>query len=356
MEIAIIFLLLVIIALGIGLAFFLMRSQSQKPQGIQEEQLANLLNTTQQQTLQTLLQQLNRQQQSSEHQSGQVQNRLAETSKVVYTLQAKLAQLEEGNKRILDMSKGITELQNILQAPKLRGNRGEMWLEELLAQMLGRAHFKMQYAFKNGDICDAVIFLRDGLILPIDSKFSLENFKKMISIEDPVEQKTHEKLFISDIKKRIDEIAKKYIVPAENTLNFAFMYIPAENVYYQAFVEDKAGFELQRYAFERHVIPVSPNSIYPYLEIVLFGLRGLQIEQSARDIQQGLAGLSVDLQKFEKEYRLVGNNIRLAQQNFDASDKRFTTLEGKLLGMSQKEIPSSETTPLTETIHDNLDS
>ena len=239
---------------------------------------------------------------------------------------------------MLEMGKGITELQNILQAPKLRGNRGEIWLEELLTQMLGRPHFQMQYAFKSGEICDAVIKLRDGLLLPIDSKFSLENFKKMLNAEDPTEKKMQEKLFISDVKRRIDEIAKKYIQPAENTLNFAFMYIPAENVYYQAFIEDRAGNELQNYAFKNHVIPVSPNSLYPYLEIVLFGLRGLQIEQGAREIQQGLAGLNGDLTRFEEDYRKLGNNIRLAQQNFDSADKRLNTVQNKLETLNQREL------------------
>lgn len=344
MEIFLIIIVFLLAALTAGLVMVVVKN---KP-GMASDQLAGLLQSTQQQTLQTLLQQLNRQQESTEHQSGQLNNRLAETSKVMYGLQAKLAQLEEGNKRILDMSKGITELQNILQAPKLRGNQGEMWLEELLAQMLGKTHFKMQYMFKSGEACDAAILLRDGIILPIDSKFSLENFKKMINTENDIEKKQYEKQFTSDVKRRIDEIAKKYILPAENTLNFAFMYIPAENVYYQAFVEDRGGYELQKYAFERHVIPVSPNSLYPYLEIVLFGLRGLQIEQGARDIQQGLVGMAGELRKFEEDYRKVGNNLRLAQQNFELSDKRFNNVQNKLEGLSSKELAAAPTPLPTE--------
>ena len=343
MEILLIIIVVLLVLMSGVLGYVVIKNQT--PKGPSEEQLTALLQNAQQQSLNTLLQQLNRQQQSTEHQSGQINNRLAETSKAVYTMHAKLAQLEEGNKRILDMSKGITELQNILQAPKLRGNKGEMWLEELLSQMLGKTNFQMQYAFKNGDICDAVIFLRDGLLLPIDSKFSLENFRKMLATEEGPEQKSYEKLFVSDIKKRIDEIAKKYILPGEQTLSFAFMYVPAENVYYQAFVEDKGGFDLQKYAFERHVIPVSPNSIYPYLEIVLFGLRGLQIEQSARDIQQSLIGLSSDLSKFEDDFRKVGNNLRLAQQNFDSSDKRLSTVQNKLETASHKELAATTTLP-----------
>ena len=316
-------------------SFFVLRAikQTNQPQAQQEllQTLQSNFQQLNQQSLQTLLQQFNHQQETAERRTGQLQGNLQQ-------LQIKLAQIEEGNKRVLEMGKGITELQNILQAPKLRGNRGEIWLEELLTQMLGRPHFQMQYAFKSGEICDAVIKLRDGLLLPIDSKFSLENFKKMLNAEDPTEKKMQEKLFISDVKRRIDEIAKKYIQPAENTLNFAFMYIPAENVYYQAFIEDRAGNELQNYAFKNHVIPVSPNSLYPYLEIVLFGLRGLQIEQGAREIQQGLAGLNGDLTRFEEDYRKLGNNIRLAQQNFDSADKRLNTVQNKLETLNQREL------------------
>lgn len=327
-----------------GLVLVYLLKKNQQPIAPDQDMLQFLQNNLQQlnqQSLQTMLQQLNFQQETADRRSGQMQSSFQQ-------LHVKLTQLEEGNKRVLEMSKGITDLQNILQAPKLRGTRGEMWLEELLAQMLGRAHFQMQYRFKSGDICDAVIKLRDGMLLSIDSKFSLENFKKMLAAEDPSEQKSLEKLFISDIKQRIDEIAKKYIQPAEGTLGFAFMYIPAENVYYQAFIEDRAGAELQRYAFERHVIPVSPNSLYPYLEIVLFGLRGLQIEQSARDIQQGLIGLSTDLQRFEEDYRKVGTNIRLAQQNFELADKRLGGVHNKLGSLSSKELVGEQTLIIPE--------
>jgi DNA recombination protein RmuC len=339
MEIFAIVIIAFLAALIAGLVLLLIK----KPLPPSTPDILPALQQIQQQTVQTLLQQLNAQQQSQENNAGQLQNRMAETSKAVYTLQAKLAQLEEGNKRILDMSKGITELQDILQAPKLRGNQGEVWLENLLAQMLPRQHFKMQHRFKSGEICDAVITMPDGHLVPLDSKFSLENFRKMLAAENSDEQKLHEKTFVSDVKRRIDEISKKYILPDEGTLNFAFMYVPAENVYYQAFVEDKGGHNLQRYAFDKHVIPVSPNSLYPYLEIVLFGLKGLQIEQSARDIQQGLAGVLTDLKRFEEAYQKVGNNIRFAQQNFDAADKKLFSVQSKLSNLTAAELAPGQT-------------
>ncbi|HSI20254.1 MAG TPA: DNA recombination protein RmuC [Verrucomicrobiae bacterium] len=308
------------------------------------QELMQTVQLAQQQNLQIILEQLNQHRQSSENLSGQLHNRVAETGRVVYELQTRLAQLQENNKRILDMSQGIADLQNILQAPKLRGERGEIWLEELLTQMIPKQHISIQHRFKSGEVVDAAIKLRDNLLLPIDSKFSLENFKKMMDRENP-DAKQHEKLFVSDVKKRIDEISRKYILPTEGTLQYAFMYVPAENVYYQAFIEDKGGFNLTRYAFEHHVIPVSPNSLYPYLEIVMFGLRGLEIEQSAQEIQRGLVELHGDLSRFDEDYRKVGVHLKNAAGSFESSDKRLSKVQLKLGNLSKKEIAAGDPLP-----------
>lgn len=340
MELA---LIAVIVILAAAVAYLALRKPAGPNPEETEARLQSLIQQSAQQQLQTILQQLNQHQNLQQTSASNLHNRVAETGKAVYELQGKLAALAESQKRILDMSQGITELQNILQAPKLRGERGETWLEELLAQMIPRERFKIQHRFKSGEICDAVIFLRDNLILPIDSKFSLENFRKMTAAEDPAEQKLHEKAFTGDIKKRVDEIAKKYILPGEGTLSFAFMYVPAENVYYQAFVEDRGNNALQRYAFDKHVIPVSPNSLYPYLEIVLFGLRGLEIEKGAHEIQQNLVGLAKELGKFEDDYRKVGTHLRNAQGSFESADKRLTGVQNRLQSISAKEL--AEGTP-----------
>jgi DNA recombination protein RmuC len=331
-------LLIAVIALAGAVLYMVARKPSGPTAEETNAQFQALLQQSAQQQLATILQQLNQQQTLQQGHSSQLHARLSETGQAVSQLQAKLTSLEEGNKRILDMSRGITELQNILQAPKLRGEHGEMWLEELLAQMIPREHFKIQHRFKSGEICDAAILLRDNLILPIDSKFSLENFRKMASAEDAAEAKVHEKVFISDVKRRIDEIAKKYILPGEGTLSFAFMYVPAENVYYQAFVEDRSNNALQRYAFDKHVIPVSPNSLYPYLEIVLFGLRGMEIEKGARDIQQSIVGLQGDIGRFEEDYKKIGFHLKNAQNSFEISDKRLGVVQGKLSTIGAKQL------------------
>lgn len=305
-----------------------------KRSALPSSDLAQQLNHSLQQNMQTLLQQMTSQQRSQEHFSGQIHTQVSETTRAVSALQSKLSALEEGNKRLLDMSKSITELQNILQAPKLRGNQGEIWLEELIAEMIPRGNFETQYRFKSGEICDMVIKLRDNVLLPIDSKFSLENFKKMLEANDDTAEKTFAKAFAADTKRRIDEISKKYVLPDEGTLSFAFMYVPAENVYYQAFIEDKEGHQLQRYAFEKRVVPVSPNSLYAYLEIVLLGLRGLEIEKGAKAIQQGLGGLRGELARFAESYDKVGNNLRMAREHYKSGSKRLEKVDDKLSGLS----------------------
>ncbi len=330
-------LLAVIITAVVVAAILLVVLRRPKPEQNQNQELMQALQVAQHQNLQIILEQLNQHRQSSETQSSQLHNRVAETSHAVTQLQTRLIEIQESSKHLLEMGKGINDLQNILQAPKLRGERGEIWLEELLAQMIPRKHLEMQHRFKSGEVVDAIVKLRDDLILPIDSKFSLENFKKMIASEG-AEAKQFEKLFVADVKRRIDEIAKKYILPTEHTMQYAFMYVPAENVYYQAFIEDRGAQDLTKYAFERHVIPVSPNSLYPYLEIVMFGLRGLEIEQGAHEIQRGLAELHGDLGKFDEEYHKVGLHLKNAAGSFENSDKRLNKLQLKLGGLAKREL------------------
>lgn len=333
-----ILILAIVFSLILGGAILFISSK-EKARGAQERQFFDKLEQQNQAQLKTILDQFINQQRSLEHNTGQIGNRLLESSTVIKELQTKLAVLEENNRRILAMSKGMEELQNILQAPKLRGEKGEIWLEELLSQMLPKTSFNIQHKFKSGEICDAVILLREKLVLPIDSKFPLENFRKVFRAETDSEKKAFEKLFITDVKKRIDEISSKYILPDEHTLNYALMYVPAENVYYQAFIEDRGGFGLTHYALERHVIPVSPNSIYPYLEIILMGLKGLEIEQSALTIQQGILGLQGELVKFAESFRKVGQNLRIATNHFEQSDKRLIKIGNKLERIGGGEAP-----------------
>lgn len=255
--------------------------------------------------------------------------RLDSAAKVVGAVTDRLGKMEEANKRIYDIGKDISSLQDILKAPKLRGGLGEFFLADLLAQYFPREKFSMPYTFRSGEKVDAALHLADERIVPIDSKFPLENFKKMIETGDPREKKIAAKAFASDVKKRIDEIAR-YIVPDEGTMDFALLYIPAENVYYEVIVKDEESDGLCTYAFKKRVIPVSPNNFFVYLQTILMGLRGLQIERSAQDIQAGLVRLKGDFERFSEEFDVLGSHLTNANNKYDDARRRFDKIGIKL--------------------------
>lgn len=259
-------------------------------------------------------------------------SRMDNAAKVVNTVNSKLSKIEESNKRIYDVGKDISSLQELLKSPKLRGGLGEHFLGDLLAQIFPKEHYQLQYTFKSGAQVDAIINVQNGLIIPVDAKFPLENFKKMMEADEDdklVEQSR--KAFISDVKKRIDEIATKYILPDEGTLDFALMYVPAENIYYEMIINDptKSG-NISSYAFSKKVIPVSPNTFYIYLQTILIGLRGFQIEKKAGEILSSLSRLRGDFEKFGADFTLVGTHLGRAQNSFTNSEKRFTRFSDKL--------------------------
>ncbi len=277
-----------------------------------------------------------------EKQHGFVGDRLDTAAKAVNTVNSRLSKIEEGNKRIYDIGKDISSLQELLKAPKLRGGLGELFLNDLLAQILPQEHYTMQYTFSTGDTVDAVIHLRDKMI-PVDSKFPLENYKKMYETESEEERLNHRKAFANDVKKRIDEIASKYILPDEKTLDFALMYVPAENVYYEIIVkEQKNERNLSAYAFEKKVIPVSPNTFYIYLQTILMGLKGFQIEKQAGSILNSLTRLRGDFNKFEEEFSLVGKHIGHARNSYENSEKKLERFSNKLSQVETLGSPESE--------------
>lgn len=281
----------------------------------------------------------------SQRSQRSLNERLDSAGKIFNTVNSKITKLEESNKRIHDIGKDIASLQEILQAPKLRGSLGELFLGDLLAQIFPREHYTLQYAFQSGEKVDAVIHLRDRLMVPVDAKFPLENFKKMIESDkgdNERESSNYRKIFVADVKKHIDAIASKYIVPDEGTFDFALMYIPAENVYYEIIVKDMEDKSISQYAIAKKVIPVSPNSFYIYLQAILMGLRGLQIEKSAKEIFTNLARLRSDFGKFGEEYALVGKHLGHAQGSFENSQRRFLKFENKLENVENlgvKDIP-----------------
>ncbi|HLD83039.1 MAG TPA: DNA recombination protein RmuC, partial [Candidatus Omnitrophota bacterium] len=223
-----------------------------------------------------------------------ISSNLSNATSVFGNVKEHLGRLEETNKQIYEISKDISSLQELLRAPKFRGSMGETLLENLLSQVLPKDHYSLQHRFKSGDAVDAAVRLGERLV-PIDAKFSLENFQKALDTQDEQQKNSYRKKFIQDVKNRVDEIAQKYILPAENTYDFSLMYIPAENVYYEVIIKE----DLFSYGMAKKVIPVSPNTFYAYLQVICLGLKGLKIEENAKSILKNLSSLTIEINKFK---------------------------------------------------------
>jgi DNA recombination protein RmuC len=257
---------------------------------------------------------------------------LNNSNAVIGEIQKKLGSLEVTTKNIQDIGKDISSLQEILKAPKLRGNLGEYLLEELLKEIFPAKNYKIKHSFRNGTQVDAAIILGEGIV-PVDSKFPLESFSRLVNADDPEEKKRYKKEFIVSVKARIDEIAAKYINPAEKTFDFAMMYIPAENIFYETIINDSLTnkeYELFNYAMQRHVIPVSPNSFYAYLMALVYGLKGFQIEQQAKTIIGELANVQNAFGKFYADFTMVGKHLGNASSKYEESLKRAEKFNDKI--------------------------
>jgi DNA recombination protein RmuC len=277
--------------------------------------------------------------------SGEISKRLDNAARVIGDVQKNIGELSEASRQIFEVGKNIATLQEILQPPKLRGGLGEQFLGELLSQVLPPKFFTLQYMFSNGERVDAVVRLGEKLV-PIDSKFPLDNFKRIIECKTEEERKAYQKTFYRDVKKHIDDIASKYIVPNEGTYDFALLYIPAENVYYETITKDDSFGEekgILNYALNKKVIPVSPNSFYAYLQVIVLGLKGLQIEKDAQKILVLLASLKKDLGGFQEDFQLVGRHITNAMNKFEEARRRLDKFNFKL-----EQIGSQPVLPLTE--------
>ncbi len=259
--------------------------------------------------------------------------RLDNAARVIQDVSRQLGTLGEATKQVMDVGKDIASLQEILRSPKLRGGLGELFLGDLLSQIFPTSHYELQHRFKSGEAVDAIIKLGKNIV-PVDAKFPLENFKRLVgdSISEE-ERAANKRRFIADVKKHIDAISGKYILPDEGTFDFALMYIPAENVYYELIIkDDNAETEkgLLNYAFEKRVIPVSPNSFYAYLQTILLGLRGLHVEERAQEILGHLSRLAGDFRKFHEDFELLGKHLTNVKAKYDDADKKLTKFGGRL--------------------------
>ncbi len=254
-----------------------------------------------------------------------------QSAKLISNVTEKLTKLDETNKQVVNFSAQLQNLQDILKNPKQRGVLGEYYLEETLKNVLPPNSYKMQYSFKDGNIVDAVVFVKEKII-PIDSKFSLENYEKLLSTNDPEVREKLEKQFKQDLKLRIDETSK-YVKPAENTMDFAFMFIPSEAIYYDLLI-NKVGSvqvntrDLIEYAFkDKHVIIVSPTSFLAYLQTVLQGLRALQIEESAKTIKVNVEKLGRHIASYDEFMKKLGVSMSTTVNHYNNAYKEFKKVD-----------------------------
>lgn len=265
-----------------------------------------------------------------------MQSQFQESAKIIQDITEKLTRLDETGKQVVSFAEQLQSLQDILRNPKQRGILGEYYLETVLKNVFPPERFQMQYTFSDGEICDAVIYLDKKKILPIDSKFSLENYNRIVETRDLAEKEKLEKIFKSDLKKRIDETAK-YIRPNEDTMDFAFMFIPSEGIYYDLLINQIGSIKtstrgLIEYAFqEKKVIIVSPTSFMAYLQTVLQGLRSLQIEESAKDIRKRVGELMRHLKVYEIQHTKLGNSLGTTINHYNASRKELGKIDKDIL-------------------------
>ncbi|MCX6716310.1 MAG: DNA recombination protein RmuC [Candidatus Taylorbacteria bacterium] len=260
-----------------------------------------------------------------------VRTQFGESQRLIKEITNELVQVKEGGKQVASFAEQLQNLQDILKNPKQRGILGEYYLETLLNNVMPPGSYQMQYAFKDGTIVDAVVFVKDKII-PIDSKFSLENYNRLVVEKDPLERERLEKQFKADLKNRIDETAK-YVKADENTMDFAFMFIPHEAIYYDLLVAEVGGIKINtrdliEYAFkDKHVLIVSPTSFLAFLQTVLQGLRALQIEEKAKDIVKRVEELGRHLKSFEEFYKKMGGSIATVVSHFNSSGKEFRKID-----------------------------
>jgi DNA recombination protein RmuC len=266
-----------------------------------------------------------------------IQKQFMASSKLITDVTERLTKLDETNKRVINVADELKTLQNVLQNPKQRGVLGEYYLAQVLENVLPPDRFKLQHKLGKDDegrdlICDAVIILDKGKLLPVDSKFSLENYNRLLEEKDKLQRDVFVKAFKQDLKNRIDETAK-YIRPQEGTMDYAFMFIPSEAIYYDLLV-NKVGVtttnarDLIEYAFrEKNVIIVSPTTFMAYLQTVLQGLRGLQIEEQAKEIQQRVGELGRHINGYEQLMQKLGGSLSTTVNHFNNAHKELKKVD-----------------------------
>lgn len=330
----------VLILVGIIALFFNLRKKDKEPEDqkdltekmVRLEERIGQLNEKSTELTRTLDSKLGESTRALQEQFGQ-------SAKIVRDVTERLTKLDETNKQVLNFSDQLRNLQDILQNPKQRGILGEYFLDSLLKNVLPPGSYQMQYKFKDGEIVDAVVKIKDRLV-PIDSKFSLENYNRLAATHIEEERKILEKAFVNDLKVRIQETAK-YIRPSENTMDFAFMFIPSEAIYYDllvnkvgAITEDTENL-IQRAANKYHVIIVSPTSFLAYLQTVLEGLRAMQIEESAKEIRKNVEQLAKHISSYDVYMQKLGQHLGTTVNTYNTAYKEFKKVDKDVLKIAE---------------------
>jgi len=322
----------IITILGLGIIIFLLLRK--KPEVKKDDSVFLMLQQQVNQIAQAVDTKL-----SESNKNAQFQ--FTESTKIIGDVRERLAKLDETNRQVVSFADQLKSLQDILKNPKQRGILGEYYLETVLKNVLPPGSYQMQYPFKDGTIVDAVVFVKDRVI-PVDSKFSLENYNRIIEEKNPIEKEKLERAFKADLKMRIDETSK-YIKPSEGTMEFAFMFIPHEAIYYDLLINQVGAVkvntqDLIEYAFkQKHVVIVSPTSFLAYLQTVLQGLKSLQIEESAKEIKKRVEMLSRHLLSYEDYMKKLGGNLSSAVSSYNKAGKEFEKIDKDVVKMIDRE-------------------
>ncbi|MBI4087536.1 MAG: DNA recombination protein RmuC [Candidatus Liptonbacteria bacterium] len=343
------FFLIILAVLAIGFAILWSQLKKQAPK--EDAQSILLLQNQLQELNRTLDAKLGDSNKALREQFGESQKIVREITQELGRVQKEIALVGESNKQVVNVTDQLKSLQDILKNPKQRGVLGEYYLETVLKNVFPPGDYQMQYAFSDGSVVDAIIKTKDGII-PIDSKFSLENYNRFIEASDGAERKRHEKAFSNDIKLRIDETSK-YIKPREKTLEFAFMFIPSEAIYYDILtnkVGSEAEINLIEYAWQKKVIIVSPTTFLAYLQTVLQGFKALKIEEAAKKIAANVHNLGRHLVSYQSYFDKIGAHLGTtvsmytkAGQELKKIDKDVLKITGHELGLEPMRIEAPET-------------
>lgn len=359
--ITILVIVLIVVIIGFAFAIFLLL---QKVGELKNDSSASLIKqdiTTLSQGIEKLKDSLNlsvneRLDKNNELMRNSIQKQFSDSTKIIAEVNQRLTKLDETNKRVVDVADELKMLQNVLQNPKQRGGVGEYYLETVLANVLPPHVYEMQYKFKDGEIVDAVIKLDKNRLLSIDSKFTLENYNRFIEEKDKASKESFALAFKKDLKNRIDETSK-YIRPNENTLDYAFMFIPSEAIYYDLLVNEvgaanTSSRDLIEYAFrDKKVIIVSPTTLLAYLQTVMQGLRSLQIEEQAKEIQKRVGDLGKHIAAHESYMQKLGGSLGTTVNHFNAAHKELKKMDKdvvKIAGNNESVEPFLLDKPLAD--------